>query len=36
VIDEQSSYVGRRNNISAKKSVQELKGEVRVSPLVQL
>ena len=36
VINEQSSYVGRRNNISTEKSIQELKGEMRVSPLVQL
>jgi hypothetical protein len=36
VVDEQFSYVGRRNNISAEKPLQELKSQVCISPLGQV
>jgi hypothetical protein len=33
VVDEESGHVGWRNNISTEKSIQELKGQMSISPL---
>ena len=35
VVDEKSGYIGWRCDISAEKSVQELKGQMSVSPLAR-